>query len=249
MLCLMAVWFFWMDIDPDVGDVLAQLNRVRSIQYTKTRTNSINAQTELIEPGDVLDRSVERYQILEGYLERVEELDPDGKVVRAMVADYRTGDVIRLDMERRTYTTNVVLKRQRHIPTHVPDQAERGNLAPQTDLANYLAAFTSDTPQTPERRQLGQRAAVGLRTQTMQGQSVWRRSVWIDRESKLPIRTETTFRNAHPMAGASDWVCENFVFDAELPESLFSTRPPTGYTPAEFGKSSGEEGVLGIPLP
>jgi hypothetical protein len=39
-------------------------------------------------------------------------------------------------------------------------------------------------------------------------------------DSGGPLRVVTT----------SDWVQSDFVFDKELPESLFSTEPPKGYS-------------------
>ena len=84
----------------------------RSIQYTKTRTNSRNGQTDDIDPKDVIDISIQRYQVRDGCLERVDDLAKDGSIIRTMIADYRMGKVLMLDMRAKTYTTIEILKRQ-----------------------------------------------------------------------------------------------------------------------------------------
>jgi hypothetical protein len=63
-----------------------------------------------------------------------------------------------------------------------------------------------------------------------------------------PLRTIVTYRNDQPGFGSSDWIADNFIFDAELPRSLFSTDPPAGYRLKNFGGAAGEA-VPGIPMP
>jgi RNA polymerase sigma factor (sigma-70 family) len=248
MLCGLAAWLTWGPSRVRTDAVLAQLDAARSIQYTRTRINSLKAQTELIGPNEVLDASTERYFVLGGYQERVEELDPGGTVRRAMIANYRTGRIVWLDLRAKTYMTNLRLARQRNAGPGA-NQPDARKLAPQTELADSLARFSADAVEALAAQTLDGRDAVGLAAETTQGNNIWKCELWVDRETLRPLRTTVTWRNDQPTGGASDWITDNFVFDADLSRSLFSTEPPAGFRLKNITPPAGGETVSGIPLP
>lgn len=149
-------------------------------------------------------------------------------------------------MRSKTYTTNVLLKRQQ---ADAPNPAKFRNLAPKTDLAEVLANFLSG-PVAALAAQLsdGQHGAVYRSESKVQG-SARRRNLWVDPASGRPVRASVTYRNGNPGGGASDWISTDFVFDAELPRSLFSTDPPAGFKLKNSSGKAGEKGTSAAPLP
>ena len=66
-------------------------------------------------------------------------------------------------------------------------------------------------------------------TPTKMGTQTWERTYWVDLKTKLPVRIEVCHHSTDKRMGRSEWIYSGFVFDEELPETLFSTEVPAGY--------------------
>jgi hypothetical protein len=60
------------------------------------------------------------------------------------------------------------------------------------------------------------------------------RQFWVDPDTKLPVRIESSHRTTRPDHGETDWLEDQFVFDAPLDESLFSADPPAGFRQRKY---------------
>jgi outer membrane lipoprotein-sorting protein len=79
-------------------------------------------------------------------------------------------------------------------------------------------------------RKIGDKTTFGFRVKkkTAQDLNVWTDyDVWVDRRTALPVQAETSIKVGEIKAGV---VLDNFVFDADVPPTLFSLTPPAGYT-------------------
>jgi len=68
-------------------------------------------------------------------------------------------------------------------------------------------------------------------------------SVWIDTQTRLPVRLES--RGTGPDGREQTVVAEDFVLDAPLDESLFSLTAPEGYTDSAVHVSEIDEQLAG----
>ncbi len=58
----------------------------------------------------------------------------------------------------------------------------------------------------------------------------WKRVYWVEPDTKLPVRIETSYDSEDPTRYWTKWVLSDIVFDADLDPKLFSTDPPAGWT-------------------
>ena len=98
----------------------------------------------------------------------------------------------------------------------------------QADLyEETLQVDPSKAKQLPVKDVDGHRC-VGFEFRTVQKDLVSTRTVWINEETKLPVRIEKVYTSDTPYLNARQ-VLTNFVFDAPIEESNFSLTPPDDY--------------------
>lgn len=203
------------------ADVQKKIETVRSVQFTETRK---------AESGRPAERS--RVMISGRYRKRVEHFDEAGNLARISITDASSGKHVILDPAKKLFK---VLTAQVSINMDSGERIEAGiKPTPEADFYSHFRDFKPDALHEPKRREInGQPALSFVQTKLQEyangESSTFTRTVWVDKHTKKPVRIETSDRSTDKRLGPSDWVQEDFVFDEELDQSLFSTDPPEGY--------------------
>lgn len=167
-------------------------------------------------------------------LRRIETLDDKGEIVNISISDATSGKHVSIDPNAKTFT---LFGNQIRIDLETGKTSEE-QIKPSPDT-NYIELF-GEVP--------GQ-ATVRLPSRTIDGQEVvgfqwkeeiakkgetdtWTRTYWVHPKTMTLVRVEISHRSTDSRLAPSDWVQDEFVFDEEMPDSLFSTTPPAGYAVA-----------------
>ena len=227
------------------AEVQGQVETTKSVQYTETRHDK----TPDNKSGP---KTQKRVMILGRYLKR-----EDCKVLTAgdkldgqrdwgqhaaqhdvVIFDLQAGNLLHLCPESKLFSLN-----QTTLSISPKDNSinsEKVKPMPEVDFYEQLRGLPSDKAEkVPDctidgKRSLGYRFVEKDEEEfgTEHFTQTFTRDIWVDPGTKLPVRIEVTFRSANPMMGQSDWVLSDFIWDAPLDRSLFSTTPPEGYKKA-----------------
>lgn len=147
-----------------------------------------------------------------------------------MISDYAKGKFMTLFPEDKGYV----------IEREVMSIDDKGNIhkeelksLPQADFYAAIRTVPLDQANRLADREMDGRLVAVFQTVTTRkrhaGTSTYTRTYWVDPQTKLPVRIETTIRSTDPKMSDSDFVRRDIVFDAPLDEALFSTDAPAGY--------------------
>ncbi len=220
------------------GAVQQQVEKTKSVQYVQTRTDHNK-------DGKAAPQEMRKVAILGGHQMREEVTvttagDPlpegerwstvPGKHI--MIQNVKTGKAITLFPDERGYIVPLATLSLDADSGEIEEHEIEA--APKIDFYQRIREVPADKAMKLPDRTIGDEAAVGFQTvekfERSGGTDTWTRTYWVDPETKLPVRIETTFRSTHKMmSGESEWVDSDIVFDAPLDETLFSTDPPEGY--------------------
>ncbi|MES2789728.1 MAG: hypothetical protein V4719_08910 [Planctomycetota bacterium] len=218
------------------ANVQSQLKKVKAVQYVEIRIedeewNKAHAQQRdlKINTGDIF--FPRRHFVLAPYGHRTETLDPSGQVQSVHIADWQTGTSVMLHPKEKRC---MIFESQVTIHAKTGQQTET-KIKP--TLYNNLYAEIHEIPpgattQLPAKFLDGKRAVGFLWEQKIvkqAGTDTWKRTYWIDPDTRRPVRIEISQRSTDKRVGPSDWVQRDFVFDADLSPALFHTKPPEGY--------------------
>lgn len=224
------------------AQVLQQLERVKTVQYTESRTS--------FGPGGRPQgpTTVTKYWILGRSRQRQEIVSttdgdplPEGQswskapVGVASVSNLVTGEMVSLDANKKTFS------RVRAILSLDPETGEvneeQPRPAPEVDFYRQIQEFPGDEAERLPARSVDGKQVVGFRTveriERPGGVDTWTHTYWISTAENLPVRIEIEFTSTHPQIGELRGVLSDIMFDEPLDESLFSTDPPEGYSMVE----------------
>ncbi len=205
------------------AQVVNQLEAVKSVQYTETRSDIPRAgeprgPTEVIKVV-ILGRSRMREEwtsVTAGDpLPKGSEWNAaeQGTVI---ITDLLRGRFLTLDPKAKTYSVVT------HFASMSPDDGKIFISKAAAD-AEHLSAC-----EVAGHKVIGFRSSE--KTQHKNGIETWTRTYWVDPKSKLPVQIEITSESTDRNMGQSRWVLSDMVFDQAVDESLLSTEPPKGYT-------------------
>jgi len=112
--------------------------------------------------------------------------------------------------------------------SNLPDDGGRR----QFDAIEKLRSLPERADEVIGERQIDGRTVQGFRV-TEEGMT---NTVWIDPKTRELVKVEVAFDNAPGISGTMT----GFQFNADLPDELFSLRPPDGYTRLELKVDGGE---------
>lgn len=218
------------------GQVQEKVEKAKTIQYVQTRTN--RHKPNIKGPGEIRrvkilgsHRMREEVKTTAGDPLPEEQVWTVGHSAYVMIQNMATGKMIDLYPSEKGYS----------IPHEIlgidpnTDEVKKQKIVPmpKVDFYNQIRGFPVDKAKKLPDRIIDGRTAAGFQivetAERPRGRATSTRTYWIDRETKLPVRIEASFRSEDPMMGDSEWVFSEFVFDAPLDEALFSTDPPEGY--------------------
>ncbi len=221
------------------AEVQGQIEATKSVQYTETRQDmdgkSHGPKTET------------RTMILGRYLERKEMkvLTPGDKLEGGAmwaqpaggisIFDAKAGKDIFLDPKSKQFS------KSEGTASFSPDTGkittEKIQPMPELDFYKQIRDLLSGNAEKLPDRIIDGKRTLGYRFVEKQEEKFGKKSftntstrdIWVDPGTKLPVCIEGRFRSDHPMIGATDYVMSDFIWDAPLDPSLFSTNPPEGY--------------------
>lgn len=220
------------------AEVQEQVKKARSVQYTETRVDRTK-------DGRSPPKSTKRVLILGSHLQREEvsvtggdELPQGhtwgvrlGKYVN--ITDAKRGRVVVLYPKEKEFT---VIRGTLWADDDGDVKESDIRPFPEVDYYERIRQIPAETAKKLPERTIDGKDAIGFVihevVERKRGTDSWTRTYWVDPRTKLPLRVEVSSRSTNPMMGESDWVQSDFVFDAPLDESLFSTVPPPGFTDA-----------------
>lgn len=236
------------DKDRSADEIVARQKQIDSV---KLETNKSISQLEAaLQSGNPIKR---RQVSIQGrYLERVEQYEVSGKQIR--ISNAETGEEVSIDPATKTFTRMktqmegmksgekmMLMKSPEGKFTLVGEKLELieelsvSNVKPRPD-ANFYATFaaisTEKLTPLPEKQLDGIRVLGFQETETQTNHTAVR-TFWINKATKLPVRIDVVVSQKGIVAGGFSQV--DFVFDAPLDDTLFSTEPPAGYTVREGG--------------
>lgn len=172
---------------------------------------------------------IRRIRIKGKHLQRTDDLFPfrDSHGIR----NAQTNETVTFDHANKTkilLTTQVVINRKTGEKKEHPN-----TISPAAVFFQRFRAVPAEATQRLPVQQIDGQDAIGFRSVEKHDDGTWTRTYWIHPESKLPIQIVTEFESQEEGLGSSRWVQDHFVFDADLDETLFSTKTPAGYTSKE----------------
>ncbi len=248
LVALAAIWLLvlWMAPPESTGGVaFAQVQiqgkKVKSVQYVETRKDGANGPT-----------TVTRFWILGPHLRRKEYRVVDGgrpkegesfgvRVGENFVGiyDMKKGKQVVLFPDEKRF--GVIQFEVSADPDGEGGTSFRKTFVkphPETDYYAQIRNVPFEKAEKLGERTLDGKKAAGFRVVEKTGgedgtADTWTRTYWVDPKTKLPIRIEISFQATTPGIGSSDFVLSDFIFDAPMDPSLFSTDPPEGYSVAK----------------
>lgn len=150
---------------------------------------------------------------------------------------YKEPGLMRLAMTLGAVTTYTVVDwAQGKLIVVMPDQkqyleqdlSEAAAAEPQFDAIGALRKLPAKAQQLPDKKAIDGRDALGF----LVAESGVKETLWIDAESRDPLRLEMEITNA---TGVVAMVMTGFRFDMDLDDSLFDVTPPAGYSKLDVG--------------
>jgi len=230
----------WLAVGPHsrgvaFADVQQKLAKTRTVRFLELRTNPV--EKDKPKDADVIetesDAEAPRRHFVRGrFLKRVETLDDKGEIDWVSISDAKAGRHVILEPKEKKFAL---------IETQVTIDLETGKTTEQkiepAPNADYIELLSEVPPQATTKlppRTLDGQEVIGFlwesQIEKKQGTDTWKRTYWVNARTKTIVRIEISHRSTDPRIGASDWVQTDFAFDQEMPDSLFSTEPPAGYT-------------------
>lgn len=212
-IAILVPWLMpaWPVANIAFADVKERVNETRSVMYVETR---------LFDGGT--RKEISRITILGRYLQRTERDDGWTYIV-----DAKKGRVVALNEREKLFKaleSQVTLSPKGRVVGE-----EKFKPALEVDFYDRMRKVpTEEAKRLPERRIDGKKV-IGFFVEEKHGKDTWKRTFWVDPKTKLPVRIEISHRSTDSRIGASDWIVTDFVFDADVQPSLFSTEPPPGY--------------------
>jgi len=222
-LALLAVGVWSLVMDRSAGlafaEVQEQVKKVRSVRYIETRTDP--------QPdGGAPVITERRHFVLGRYLQRTETLDRDGQPDYISISDAEHGTNVVIQPNAKRF---VILSTQVETDFDGTNQTETEiTPSPEADIYKVVSEVPGEAKPLPEKT-IDNRRVLGFFFEEHGGGYTWKRTYWVDPETKLPVRIEISARSDDKRLGPSDWVQAGFVFDEKLDTSLFSTTPPAEY--------------------
>ena len=231
LMIMAAAWLVVIDRSAPVAfaDFQERVSKVSSVQYVETRKANNG------EP-----QQVSRIMILGRHLRRTEVQDADGNVEHVVILDAKNGKCVSLDPNQKRF---VLLHSQITIDIESGTQTE-SKIEPDLtfDFYKHMREIPPEATRRLAERTIDGRKVIGFYSVQKRGSHTWTRTVWVDPQTKFPVRIEVSHRSTDRRAGPSDWVLTDFIFDQDLDRSKFSTDAPAGYT-VETGE------ILGLEVP
>jgi hypothetical protein len=222
-LVLLGVGISSLVMDRSAGlafaEVQEQVKKVHSIRYIETRTDP--------QPdGGAPVVTERRHFVLGRYLQRTEKLDHDGQPDYISISDAERGTHVIVQPKVKRF---VILDGQVQTDFDGKNRTESEiKASPEADIYKVIREIPADAKPVPE-KMIDNRRVLGFFFEEQGGGYIWKRTYWVDPQTKLPVRVEISARSNDKRLGPSDWVQDGFVFDEELEKSLFSTTPPSEY--------------------
>lgn len=236
----------WLAILPSApgiawADAQQKLAQIRTIRFLERRSTP-EAPAKVAGPpereGEEFEtteddaESPRRYFIRGRFLKRVEMLDEQGKVLDIAISDANAGKHVSIEPAEKKF---VVLGTQVWIDRESGKQTEEPiNPTPDEDYFQHFGEVPPEAVVRLPARQIDGRETVGFQwkeeTETKGITQTWTRTYWVDPQTKAFVRVEISARFSDPHVAPSDWVQTDFVYDAEMPDSLFRVEPPEGYS-------------------
>lgn len=251
----LAAWFALGGTKSTVAfaEVLQQLDAVKTVQYVESRSH---IPREGKPQGPTI---VTRVQILGRYRQRKEivSVTPGedlGEGRPWTLGRARQGRVSIVDLQRGKMIALTPDDKRYHVIERIigisPDDGSlhesKVKQVPEADFYQQMRAVPMDEAEKLAERMVDGKRVFGFRTvegiERQNGTDTWTRIYWVDSRTKLPVRIEVELRSTRPRFAQSRGVASDFVFDAPLDESLFSTDMPDGYTDARRSAEQEDDG-------
>lgn len=217
-LLVVSAWSLVTDRSASLAfaEVQEQVKKVRSVRYIETRTNpQPDGRAAVVEE--------KRHFVLGRYLKRTEDLDQDAQADRISISDAEHGKYVVIHPRVKRF---VILATQVQMDLDGGNRMESEITAnPEADFYKVVREIPAEAKPLPEKTIDDQRV-LGFVFEEQSGGYTWKRTYWVDLETKLPVRIEVSAFSTDQRLRPSNWVKTGFVFDEELDESLFSTSPP-----------------------
>lgn len=221
------------------GQVQERVNRTKSVQYVQRRKDRTKQ-------NQLAPQEMRKVMILGAHRMREEVTTttagdplPEGEIWASspeeyvMIHNYGTGKFIALFPKKRTFNASQTILGIDVDSGEVKESKLKA--IPQADFYQRLRDVPTDKAKRLPGRQIDGREAIGFQVveklERRNGVSTSTRTYWVDAASKLPVRIEISLQHTDPMMVDTEFVQSDFVFDAPIDESLFSTDPPPGYRP------------------
>jgi hypothetical protein len=219
------------------GQVQKQVEQTKSVQYLQTRKDRDRQGRKA--PGHSRKVMILGAHQVREEVTRTTDGDPlpeghqwvTGPARYVMVQDFKTGIFLSLYPEDKLYSID---RRILSIDADTGEiQESQREPMPEADFYRRFRDLPIDRAQKlPDRILGGRKTAVFQiveKHEGAQGIDTWTHTYWIDPQTMLPVRMETSIRSTNPRMGDSDFVQTDFIFDAPLDQALFSTDPPADY--------------------
>jgi len=216
------------------AQVQQQIEQVKTAQYRSTRRSHVGQNRRLDETRRVM--ILGRYRMREEVIISNPD-EPWSADLREYtdIKNIETGRLIVLLPRVRQYSYPQVLYAFDLVKGGVTESPLNRPPAkpPTVDLYQRIRDVPANATKPLPARMLNGKCAVGFqevkRDESPDGTNTWTKNIWVDPQTRLPVRIESLFRSTHPGTVDTDFIMDEFIFDAPLDESLFSTDPPEGY--------------------
>lgn len=249
MVCA-AVWVGRIDNPVSIAfaDVQASAQKFKTIQYSEMAAvfdADGNPQNPASQKADGKDQEKqkkgwpsERHFIMGQDLERIETRNGEGQVTHVNISNFKEHKLVSLETKTKTFRSLGFPGGKLDLGEGVAGQNVSFTPASAMlyqELNEIPAAATTRLPV----RKIGDKQAVGfaweskkeIKTDKGTFTNTFKRIYWVDSATKLLIRMDCSLTSTDPsLKGRREWIKTDFVFDADLDPSLFSTDPPAGYS-------------------
>ena len=192
----------------------------------ETSKNITNLEAALQSGKPIKHRQV---LILGRYLQRVEQDGAWGK--RIDISNAETGEDVSLELATKTFTRR---KTQTVLGMKSGDKSVSSlKPRPEANFYSRFAAISTEKLTALPEKQLDGVTVVGFQDTEVNANFTAVRTFWINKSTQLPIQIDVVLTQAGIVIGGFSQ--SDFVFDAPLADTLFSTEPPAGYTVREGG--------------